>query len=352
VVVLIVLFFMNKILQLFSEDYVVNLFREKLLPLYPEYKDVVSVKIKPYKKMVWTTTYHVVIGFSVNLVDVNDVKKNVLVVCSAHSSEERKNVFDAMEYLWHHGFNKGQFDVPKPLFYLEDFNGTFYEGIIGENLMYYIKNKDFIEIERIVPLTAQLFAKLHTLPTTSSSNFNPQNARIKTVVPGSDMIIREMSYRFEGKFKDSFEKLYSKLIEKEEKFFSRPGFEFCLIHGDAHTENIINTGKDRIGLIDFTDFCLSDFARDIGTFMQQLEYKIMARHNNDTNYAKKMSDLFLNTYLESRGLVLDDNLRARIRLYYDWTAVRTAVYLFLKHDSDPQRAEILLSKVKRDLDID
>lgn len=351
-VVLIVLFFMNKILQLFSEEYVVGLFKKNLLPLYPEYKDIVSVKIKPYKKMVWTTTYHVVIGFSVNFVDADDVKKNILVVCSAHSGEERKNVFDAMDYLWRHGFNQGKFDIPKPLFYSEEFNGTFYEGIIGENLMYYIKNKDFEEIEEIVPLSAQLFAKLHVLPVSSKSNFNPKNSRIKTVVPGSDIIIEEMSYRFEGKFKDSFKNLYARLIEKEEKLLSRDDFKFCLIHGDAHTENVINTGKGRIGLIDFTDFCLGDFARDLGTFMQQLEYKIMARHNNDVAYAKKMSSLFLETYLKNRGLVLSDELADRIRLYYDWTAVRTAVYLFLKHDSDPQRAEMLLNKVKKDLAIE
>lgn len=342
---------MNKILQLFREDYVINLLREQVLPLYPEYKEVSQVEIKPYKKMVWTNTYHVVIGYNVGFKNQADEIDHVFIVCSAHSNEERKNVFAVLKYLWQKEFNGEIFDVPRPLFYSPDFNGTFYEGIRGENLMYYIKNKDFSEIENMVLLSAKLFSRLHKLPVNEEANFNPINSRIKTVIPGSEVIIAEMTYRFEGKFYEDFKKVYSKLIEKEEKIFSQPDFKPCLIHGDAHTENLINTGTGRLGLIDFTDFCLGDFARDLGTFMQQLEYKILARHDNDVVYAKKMSKLFLHEYLNERSLTLTSDLNERIRLYYDWTAVRTVVYLFLKHDSDPAKAELLLNKVKQDLAI-
>ncbi|MDI3496016.1 MAG: Phosphotransferase enzyme family [Patescibacteria group bacterium] len=343
--------FMNKILQLFREDYVINLFREQVLPLYPEYKEISQVEIKPYKKMIWTNTYHVVIGYKVGFKNQADEINYVFIVCSAHSNEERKNVFAVLKYLWQKKFNQDIFDVPRPLFYSSEFNGTFYEGISGENLMYYIKKKDFPEIENMVILAAKLFSRLHKLPVSKEANFNPSNSRIKTVIPGSDIIIAEMTYRFEGKFHEDFKQIYTKLIEKEEALFARPDFKPCLIHGDAHTENIINTGAGRLGLIDFTDFCLSDFTRDVGTFMQQLEYKIMARHDNDTVYAKKMSALFLQKYLLERNLTLTPDLDERIKLYYDWTAVRTVVYLFLKHDSDPAKAEILLNKVKQDLAI-
>jgi len=157
-----------------------------------------------------------------------------------------------------------------------------------------------------------------------------------------------MSYRFDGKHSESFKKIYQHLIEKEEKLLGADGFKFGLIHGDAHTENVIHTGKGRVGLIDFTDFCLGDFARDIGTFMQQLEYKIKARQN-DADYAKKMSELFLSSYLSFSKQEDNANLRERINLYYDWTSIRTAVYLFMKHDSNPESAQILLEKVKADL---
>ena len=53
---------MNKILHLLDEEFVIAYLRRKVLPFYPQYKDIARVKIKPYKKLIWETTYHVVIG--------------------------------------------------------------------------------------------------------------------------------------------------------------------------------------------------------------------------------------------------------------------------------------------------
>lgn len=341
---------MNKILHLFSEEYVKNLFEENLLSLYPKYTGIKKIKIKPFKKMIWTSTYHVVVGYDVHFLTANQESEKIMVVCSAHSNEERENVFNAMTFLYENKFNTGIIDIPRPLFYSEYFHGTFYEGIEGENLLHYIKNKDHEEIESLVTLSAQLFSKLHQLPVTESANFNPLNAHIKTVLPGSERVINEMAHRFEGKFGESYAKIYKHLIEREESYFHSKDAKFCLIHGDAHTENIIHTGKGRVGLIDFTDFCLGDFARDIGTFMQQLEYRIAAK-TSDAEYGKKMSDLFLKSYLTFSGIELTADLKDRIRLYYDWTTIRTSVFLFLKHDSNPASAEVLLEKVKKDLEV-
>ncbi len=340
---------MNKILQLFDEEYVLKFFKENILPLYPSFTDIDKIKIKPFKKMVWTTTYHVVIGFDVYFIDNLNKKTKIMIVCSAHSEETRENVFAAMKYLWSHNFNQGDIDIPRPLFYSEYFRGTFYRGIKGENLLYYIKNKDRETVEKLLPLTAQLFARLHALPAGTAANFNPINSRIKTVIPGVDNILKEISTRYNNKFDSVFSDVYKILITKEEEFF-QSHLNLQLIHGDAHTENIIKTGDNRVGLIDFTDFCLGDFARDLGTFLQQLEYKIAIK-GEDIKWAQAMQDLFLNSYFAATDIKLTPQLNERIRLYYDWTAIRTVVFLFLKHDSDPKRAEILLNKVKEDLKI-
>ena len=41
---------MNKILSLFDENYVRELFTEKVLPLYPKFSGIEKIEIKPYKK--------------------------------------------------------------------------------------------------------------------------------------------------------------------------------------------------------------------------------------------------------------------------------------------------------------
>ena len=340
---------MNKILQLFDEDFSLDYLKENLLPLYPIFKDITRIKIKPYKKMVWETTYHVVIGFEVYFLNASDEEIKIPVVCSAHSDEPRENVYSALKYLWSKNLNGQGIDLPRPLFYSEKFNGTFYRAIRGENLLYYIKNKDFVSVEKIVIETAELFAKLHALPAGLEANFNPINSRIKTVIPGVEMIFQEMTARYGDKYCPTLRKIYSHFIIQEEKFFNS-GESLKLIHGDAHPENIIKTAEGRIGLIDFTDLCLSDFARDLGAFTQQIDYKIITKIG-DAEFAKRMKDLFLRTYLIAAGLEMTVDLQERIDLYYNWTAIRTSTFWFLKFGHNEERAEKLLNTVKERLSL-
>lgn len=340
---------MNKILQLFDEEFVVDYFKRELLPLYPAFTGIKRVNINPYKKMVWETTYHVVIGFDVYFLNELGHEKKIPVVCSAHSDEPRENVYTALKYLWAKKFSSHGVDLPRPLFYSEYFNGTFYRAINGENLLYYIKEKDTENIEKIVIKSAELFAKLHALPAGVEANFNPMNSRIRTVIPGTAMIFTEMTARYGDKYCPDLQKLYDYFISQEEKFF-HSGEELKLIHGDAHPENIIKTSEDRIGIIDFTDLCLSDPARDLGAFLQQIDYKIVMKMG-DHEFADKMKEIFLNNYLISAGIELDRNLQERIDLYYNWTAIRTSTYWFLKFGHNEERAEALLNKVKKSLNL-
>ena len=338
---------MNKILPLFDEKFALDYLKRKLLPLYPAFSGIKRVKIEPYKKMIWETTYHVVISFKVYFSSPDGTEVKIPIVCSAHSDEPRDNVYAALEYLWAKGFNSDGIDLPRPLFYSHHFNGTFYRALNGENLLYYIKNKDITAVEKIVISSAKLFSKLHFLPVGAEANFNPANARIKTVIPGVEIIFKEMTARYGNKYTPTLEKVYGHFISQEEKFFAS-GILLKLIHGDAHPENIIKTADDRIGIIDFTDLCLGDFARDLGTFLQQIEYKIMTKIG-DQSLAERIKKLFLDNYLAVAGIKMDDNLQERINTYYNWTAIRTSTYWFLKFGHNEAKAEELLNMVKNNL---
>ncbi len=213
--------------------------------------------------------------------------------------------------------------------------------------MHYIKEKDLANVEKIIIEAAELFAKLHALLAGAEANFNPINSRIRTVIPGTEMIFSEMTSRYGDKYCPDLRKIYDHFIRQEEKFFNS-GAELKLIHGDAHPENIIKTAEDRIGIIDFTDLCLSDPARDLGAFLQQIEYKIVMKIGNH-EFADKMKKVFLNNYLIFSGLTLDADFQARIDLYYNWTAIRTSTYWFLKFGHNEERAEALLNTVKKNL---
>ena len=338
---------MNKILQLFDEAYVIELFRKEVLPHYPSFTDIKRVEIKPYKELIWETTYHIVISFTTYFTKADGTEDKIPIVCSAHSSEERENVYLALKYFWAVGFPNETIDIPDPLFYSPYFRGTFYRGLKGENLLYYIKNKDWATVEKIIIASARLFARLHALPSDARANFNPINSRIRTVIPGSENIIREVANRFPDKYAADLRRIYAFFIEKEEAYFQSGG-RLSLIHGDAHSENIIQTSLNRIGLVDFADVCLGDLARDLGSFSQQLEYKILRKASAAVS-ASAMKKLFLDTYLAASGLTLTGDLQARIDLYYNWTAIRTATYWLLKFDSNEKAAQELIRQVKSNL---
>ncbi len=338
---------MNKILPLFDEQFVLEFLRREILPQYPSFSGISRVFIKPYKEFVWETTYHVVIGYNAYFVNARGEEKRISIVAVGHSNESRENVFRALKYLWSHGLAVSGVDLPRPLLYDSHFNCTFYRAISGENLLYYIKKKDLVEVEKIVISAARLFARLHALPVSAEANFNPSNGRIETVVPGVPHILQEIANRYGQKYQTRLEKVYSRLIAQEEEFF-RAGLRLSLIHGDAHPENIIKTATSRIGLVDFTDFCLGDPARDLGTFMQQLEYKVVNKLG-DISYAARAKELFLEEYLLAAGIKLTPAFQERIGLYYNWTMIRTAVYWFLKFDHDERRAEMLLSQAEKNL---
>jgi len=154
---------MNKIEQLFDAEYVRKLLSRKILSAYPFYQRIQKVEIIPHKKHIWESTYHVVVEFLVYFETKEKKIYKLSIFCSAHSNENRKNVYDSLKFLWKSGFGDEHFSIPRPLFYASYFNGTFYRGVVGHNLHYYISTKNHAEIEKIVPQAAKWFAKLHSL---------------------------------------------------------------------------------------------------------------------------------------------------------------------------------------------
>lgn len=339
---------MNKINYLLDEQFVKAYLTKKLLPIYKDFAAIDSVKIIPHKKLIWESTYHVVFEFATVFITKDGRREELPIFCSAHDHESRLDFYKSLKFLWQHGFGDGDLSIPHPLFYSQGFNALFYRGVTGENLYYYIKKNDLAEIESIIPKAALWFSKLHALPVDSNLHFNKINSRIETVMPGIAHIL--------GKIKDDFpqyaqvcKEIYE-IVDKKEKDFLAATDKRWLIHGDAHPENIIRMSRDKIAVIDFSDFCTADFARDLGSFIQQIGYMSNRKIGNAV-YTKKLQDLFLTSYLDNAKIKLDDSLQDRIDNYYNWTAMRTATYFLIKDGVEPERAKPLVEEVMNRLGI-
>lgn len=339
---------MNKILHLFDEQYVINLLTKEVLPKYPDFCDISNVGIKAHKNGIWDYTYHVVIEFTTTFI-TQDGKKVVLpIFCSAHSEEPRKNVYNALKFLWAKGFGNGYLTVPHPLFYSDYFRGTFYRGVEGNHLYHYIREKKLEDVENITAKAASWFAKLHNLETKEANNFNKENSRIETIFPGVKHVLWRIKEDY-PKYLSAMEKIYDRIIHDENSFLNSTEQRWY-VHGDAHPENIIKMGKKKIAVIDFTDLCLSDFTRDIGTFLQQVEYMCNRKIQN-TDFSEKIKDIFLQNYFKSSKIKLDNSVQKRIDIYYNYTAIRTANFFLLKDKPEPERAYSLIHDVCDKLEI-
>ncbi|PIT93754.1 hypothetical protein COU00_02635 [Candidatus Falkowbacteria bacterium CG10_big_fil_rev_8_21_14_0_10_43_11] len=334
--------------QLYDERFVLKYFKQRLLPLYPDFKAIKKISVNGIKNNIWQTSYHVVVEYDAYFVDLKNKTKMLPIFCSAHSHEPRRNIYAALCFLWSKGFARGNLTIPHPLFYSQRFRGVFYRGLSGQNLFHYIQTKNIDEIKRLVRLTARWFVKLHRLPTAGAKNFNKKNSLIATTIPGAKNWLQKIKDQYPSAY-DSVYKIFT-LLNRQEKAYLAASAKRCLIHGDAHPENVIRISKNKIGLIDFTDMCLGDFARDLGAFTQQLEYmagKFIAEQDTVADLKK----IFLDEYLTAAKIKSDQNLENRIAAYYYWTALRTAVYHFVSQHREPARAEILIAKLKRELKI-
>ena len=341
--------YMNIINNLFNEEFIAELLKEKVLPLYPNFVCIKKIKIQPHKKYIWESTYHAVIEFKTTFAAHSGKEIELPIFCSAHSDEPRKNAYDALKYLWDSGFAKGRLTIPRPLFFSKKFNGIFYRGAKGFNLYHYIRNNNLLEVERIVVMAAQWFAKLHNLSVENAYNFNPENSRIKTVIPGVDHTLERIRDDY-PQYNKIYKEAYKIFIANEEEFLASSKKRW-LIHGDAHPENVIKMSKGKIAMIDFTDICLSDFARDIGSFSQQIEF-MCNRKMDDKKFGQKMKKVFLENYLNNTEIELNSALQKRIDNYYNWTSMRTATFFLLKDKPEPERARKLLLKTCEDMKLD
>lgn len=345
---------MNKIDELFDAEYVRKLLSRKILSLYPSFKRIEKVKVIPHKKHVWDNTYHVVVEFLIYFESADKKLHKLSIFCSAHSNENRKNVYDSLKFLWESGFGDEHFSIPRPLFYSAYFNGTFYRGVDGHNLHYYISSQNHEEIEKIVPQAAKWFAKLHNLKNVSGFNYNSENGRIRTVIPGIDAILQEIKKKYPH-YLNFYERAYDIFITNEEKFLNSAD-RLWLIHGDAHPENIIKMNDIKTAIIDFTDMSLADYTRDLGCFLQQFEYMGVQKKKLDPEYVAKIKQLFLDTYFANSSEALTSEVKERINNYYNWTMMRTITYLLTagvinRDEAKLEKINNLINQLKNNLGI-
>lgn len=320
--------------QLFDVKFIASLIAEKN-PDFASKHNLSDLIATPIKKYIGNGFYQIVIQYDCASFGYQPI------FCTAHSDENRENAFNALTYINKHAAKQENIFLPNPLFFDDKFGAFFYQGIDGKNFLDYIKEKDF-NLTKYLESTAELIAYMHEIPIEKATNFNPENSKIKTIVPGPDHFLKKIKKIFPEYLK-KIETEFNKLVELEENNLKNLN-QLQLIHGDFHPENIIiNKEHNCFSIIDFTDICLADWTRDIGNFLQQLEF--MSAGNRATDETTANQKIFLNAYLSKRNIQKNSNIEERINLYKSWSALRSAIYFLIKNKPEPKNADVVLKNI-------
>lgn len=317
--------------NLFDIQFISDYFPKKITNPNFQNIDWSKISITPIKKNIGPKDgrlyYHFVIRY-----DVKNI--NQPIFCSAHWEEARQNAYRALKFI--------DSQIPskkvKPLFFDKKYNAFFYLGVNGENLQYYIKNQPE-KIENILKLSAIWLTKLHQIKIDCGKhNFNPENSKIETIIPGSNYYFKSIQKKAPT-FLDDVRKIYNRINKFDEKNLKQN--KHYLIHGDFHPENIIVDQNDpsKIAVVDYTDVCIADFARDLANLNHQLYYMINRFAPKLSSQIPNFQNTFLNTYLNKINKKLTPNLQERINYYKSWAALRNAIFFLIKDSQEPDEAE-------------
>lgn len=272
---------------------------------------------------------------------LNQDKKRVkkYLVYSAHSDGSRIAAFTILTALIRAGFNTDEYRVMVPLEYIADLKALIYEQVPGNTLLHYIqKRRSTKDLLPLIKRTARWLHKFHyfmlpdegraKVPVFHLSNMNWTVEELQRYVDAADAHQGE-------KLKNLFTTL--DIVEKKLRTSFKPG----LTYGDLHPENIITDNLLSTGLtmIDFTDVAMGDSLRDIGSFIQQLEF--MARSSMSMIKIRNLRRSFIETYFGQPMDDLPQHIYNRINLYQAWNAFRGFVYFFFNEKTRIQSYGLL-----------
>ncbi|MBU1202578.1 aminoglycoside phosphotransferase family protein [Patescibacteria group bacterium] len=316
-----------KIARLVDHDFVEGIFRQHLPKYYPDFKTMLSISSDPYKRHLGVTSAVFVVEFKIKYLDKHGKTKNLDIFASAHSDGSRKGAYQKTKALYKHGFDKGQFRVTKPLFFLSEQKAFFYESSPGRSFFYFFTENPKADLSHSLKLIAGWAKKLHQ--TEFKANFKWPIFDIYDMVPSPNHFVGDflLTDKRQGKLVDKLVKDMAKTKKAYDKTIKK-----TIIYGDYHPENVVIKSLEAkdLEMIDFTDIALGDPMMDLGTFLQQLDF--MGHNFLSRKEMNEYKKYFVESYFEQDFEQIDIQFINRINLYQSWTALRTAVFLFYMKD--------------------
>lgn len=305
---------------------ITRLMREVVKHNYPEIKTINSISYETYKRRVGQHHSAFNYGYTIHATRPDGSRAQLLLIYSAHTDGSRAYAYEIMRELIASGFNEGPFRIIRPLEYRDDLQALIYEGTPGSKLFTYMQKKASVtDLSHCVTLVAHWIKKFHTQQLTDrmkklAHTFDWQNINTPIMEIMADVKRLDTA---QGEKLEHFVAAFG----KQERNLSAAAPQ-GLVYGDLHPENIIvpELRAGDLTMIDFTDVSIGDQLRDIGTFIQQMQF--MGKPFYSLDELQVILHTHLEAYFGKPFTALSQDEFARINLYQAWNALRSFVYFF------------------------
>ena len=319
----------HNLTRVVDRKFIRSIFCEHLPKYYPNYKKLVSFELDPYKRHISPRNVVFVGEFKRKYEDKEGHKHKLNIFGSAHSDGTRKDAYKNCKALYENGFDKGNFRVTRPLFYLAKQKAFFYEGSPGRSFLNFFTQEPSANLKHTFKLIVGWIKKVHEFDT--KLDFDWSNFRISNMIPPPKRFIPDF-YEDNIEYGKKVEDYLARMRQLKEDFSKN--FEPAVIYGDYHPENVIikDLKAKEIEMIDFTDVALGDPMADLGTFLQQFDF--MGHNYLSRKKINEYKEYLLEQYFAIDFSKIKIDYINRINLYQAWTALRSAILIFYQQNED------------------
>ncbi len=307
----------NKKFAVLDKEYMKKIFRKELKKFFPEFKQLISLKIKDHSM----TDFKKAILYSIEYQDKNkkiikkSVRGNIPSVKTGYGAIIANQILKSLNKK---GFNQDNFQANKPLNYFPKLRMVLYESYPGVPLINLILKKS-PKIDKYIKNSAKWLIKFH--------NCQLKIGKLRTYQE-EDQEAKYWLKKFYEFFPDiakDAEIILNKILEIKKTIYPEIKNKAVLLHGDYNPYNII-INAHKVGAIDFANACRFDPLFDVSNFLIQVEAIFYYGFVKDKSFLDGIKKNFLDQYIKESGGNKKQIIRM-IDLYESWWAVQMAFYI-------------------------
>jgi len=254
----------------------------------------------------------------------DEVRERIIIrkMTDGHTWRAADRAFRIMTTLAAHGFDGGDYRIPRPIDKDAGSMTLIEEGLRGKSLFDRLRVDPVTEGREWIVMAARWLAKLHgcRLRLTPSDEFIKKEERRLSRYLERFTGIR---HRYGGRV----EEIVALIREKERRLVTEEVDTFVQGHGDFHPKNIFvcqeRASTWYLAAIDFEGSCVMPPAFDVGCFLAQFSNQLVGFPEIRGAYP---DDLFLGAYTEASGGVPDD-FESQVELFRARTNLSIAAFL-------------------------